>query len=277
MLDADKAINSYSEFIKQFPGLINSPEIPNSIYPDDVPVLSGTGVHLMISSFPKSASRFFIDLFVGSNKLTEVNLNLALRAVESESLDVGYLAANHQFNYVTHLHTRCYNTLPLKLLAFSIRTIILTRNIYDVIVSAKEHLDKSEHMAHIIRTPKEYKSFDDIKKYDFLIDYFVPWLFGFYASWKNAVENNWVLASWVNYSDLITATDKVIQKVSDELKIELFDGDIENMCKYAKYKKSNFNVGLPGRGKKKLNDSQIEKILYLKSFYTEYKMDELFD
>ena len=50
----------------------------------------------------------------------------------------------------------------------------------------------------------------------YIIDYLVPWLFRFYASWKNAMENNWVLASWVSYSDSITAADKVIRKVSDD-------------------------------------------------------------
>ena len=89
--------------------------------------------------------------------MREVNLNSSLRGVETDSLDSGFLCACHAENYIVHLHTHCYNTLPLFLQTFDVRMIILTRNIFDTLVSTMDHLDKNMHLAHIVNPPIRYR------------------------------------------------------------------------------------------------------------------------
>ncbi|SVD16965.1 uncharacterized protein METZ01_LOCUS369819, partial [marine metagenome] len=173
---------------------------------------------------------------------------------------------------IVHLHTPCYNTLPLFLQAFDIRTIVLTRNIFDTLLSTKEHLDKSLHLAHIIQPPRKYRDFSEREKLDFVVDHVTPWLVKFFTSWARAFENKWVLATWLDFEDVIHAPLDTLRKVFDDLKIDDSQFDFQPMVDFTNQQKSNFNVGLARRGKKLLSTGQIDRVRQIAEPFREFDM-----
>ena len=173
-MSIEKATETYRTFVESFPGVTPGSSIPLAIESKQLTPLPHQSIHLAVTSFPKSASRRLMDMFNSNRLMREVNVNTSLRAVEADSLDSGYLCACHAENYIVHLHSYCYNTLPLLLQTFDIRTIILTRNIFDTLVSAKEHLDQNLHLAHILNPPARYLRLEENDRLNFVIDHITP-------------------------------------------------------------------------------------------------------
>jgi len=267
-----EAAESYKEFLVELPAFAVGENIPLSIESKEIKVPENNKCHILVTSFPKSASRRLVDMFNSVPNIVEVNLNFSLRAVEAESLDFGYLTAYQLLDYISHLHTHCYYTLPLHLQFFDVRTIILTRNIFDVLVSIKDHLDKSNHLSHIVHVPESYSEFSDEEKYNFVINHVTPWLIKFHISWDKAIRKNWVIATWLDSSDFIKNPMISMEKIFTELKIDKNDFDFEKMIKYADEKKSNLNVGIAGRGNRILSKNQIQMVKLIAEPYREHDM-----
>jgi hypothetical protein len=275
-MSIEKATQTYNNFVSTFPGLDSADDIPYSIHSDQITTIPHDGsCHIIVTSFPKSASRRLVDMFNSNPFIHEVNVNASLHAVEADSLDSGYLRACHAANYIVHLHTPCYNTLPLFLQTFDIRTIVLTRNIFDVLISTKEHLDKSFHLAHIIQLPDTYRGFSEREKLDFVVDHVTPWLIKFFISWTRAIKNKWVLATWLGFEDVINAPLDSLRKIFDDLKIDDSQFDFKSMVDFTDQKKENFNVGLSGRGGKILSTSQINRVRQIAEPFREFDMTRI--
>jgi len=277
----EKATQIYKIFVESFPGVTPGSSIPLSFEKIEktrqllADALSHQNIHLAVNSFPKSASRRLVDMFNSNRSMREVNVNASLHAAEADSLDSGYLCACHAENYIVHLHTHCYNTLPLFLKTFDIRTTILTRNIFDTLVSTKEHLDKNMHLAHIVNPPTRYREMEEKDRFNFVIDHVTPWLLKFHTSWALARDNGWVLATWLDYEDIIKAPLDSLRKIFDELNLDDSDFDFESMINFSDQQKSNLNVGISGRGEKTFSDQQIDRIRQIAAPFSEFPLDKI--
>lgn len=270
-----KAAESYKEFLTALPAFGLGENIPMSIDSKEIKAPENANCHILVTSFPKSASRRLVDMFNSVPNITEVNLNFSLRAVEAESLDFGYLTAYQLLDYIAHLHTHCYYTLPLHLQFFDVRTILLTRNIFDVLVSIKDHLDKSNHLSHIVQVPESYSEFTDEKKYNFVVNHVTPWLIKFYISWDKAIRKGWAMAAWLDFDEFIKNPIVSMGKIFTQLKIDKNDFDFEKMIKYADEKKTNLNVGISGRGNRILSKNQIQMVRLIAEPYQAHDMSRI--
>ena len=207
--------------------------------------------------------------------MREVNLNSSLRGVETDSLDSGFLCACHAENYIVHLHTHCYNTLPLFLQTFDVRMIILTRNIFDTLVSTMDHLDKNMHLAHIVNPPIRYREMEESDRLDFVIDHVTPWLLKFHTSWVSAQKKGWVVSTWLDYEEVTKAPLDSLRKIFDELKLDDTEFDFDSMINYSDKQKTNFNVGHSGRGLKTLSNQQVNRIRRIAAPFSEFPLEKI--
>lgn len=153
--------------------------------------------------------------------------------------------------------------------------IVLVRNIYDVIASFSDEIEKvfkagiPPHTT-MIYIPDEYVTWEKSRKLDFLISIFVPWVTFYLNRWV-ALEGE---KHWVRYEDLVGDTHGTLRRILDVANFQdLSDEQIdEGIAEFAKDKanlgyKTRFNKGVVGRGAEMLSDAQKAEIRRLFAFY----------
>ena len=146
--------------------------------------------------------------------------------------------------------------------------IILTRNIFDSLVSAHDHLYdyhvnslKNNTEPFLVEgfqeIPKNFTSLDLDTRLKIICSICGPWYIKFYISWKRYAEKIEKEYLWITYENHILNQEKFINKISEFLKLE--NSEINNLsCFFKKPNrfKSRFNYGVVGRGKKIPNISK---------------------
>jgi hypothetical protein len=175
---------------------------------------------IFITCTPKSASTYLMRLladiinarattFISAYDRTEQDISL-FKVIETSIIST-----------VTHQHMKCsdYN---LKILSrFKIKPLILTRNIYDSIISMKNHIHKEPTvtwwpMAYI---DESFYIKSAEKQIDFIIDFFVPWYINFYVSWHKECEKENFL--WITYKELMEQKAETINKILQYYKLNI--------------------------------------------------------
>ena len=141
------------------------------------------------------------------------------------------------------------------------KTIVLTRNIFDTIISIKDHLRKSSTIAPMAYIPTSLLNLDESDLEFALAELLSPWFFNFYVSWSNY------------HSKLHVTYEEMVENKED------FFGKILNYCGYnskeifnkgdffiLKNKKDRFNKGLVGRGEQ-LDSRAKDYILKISRYY----------
>ncbi|WP_420562182.1 sulfotransferase domain-containing protein [Thalassobaculum sp.] len=154
--------------------------------------------------------------------------------------------------------------------------IVLVRNIYDVIASFSDEIEKvfkagiPPHTT-MIYIPDEYVEWEKSKKLDFLITIFVPWVTFYLNRWM-ALEGE---KHWVRYEDLVGDTHGTLRRILDVANFQdLSDERIhQGIAEFSKDKtdlgyKTRFNKGVVGRGSAMLSDAQKAEIHRILGFYT---------
>lgn len=230
---------------------------------------------IFITCTPKSASTFLMRIigdiigarvttFLSAYDRTEQDVNL-LKVVE-------YTA----FSSVTHQHMKCTDYNINILYKFNIKPIILTRNIYDSIISMKNHIHREPDvswwpMAYI---DKSFYLKSEDEQLDLIIDLFVPWYINFYVSWYNACKSTDYL--WITYKELIEDKVNVINKVLNYYGINksVTEDEVLRSEKNV-FDKIRYNKGKQGVGKEVLSEVQKNRIHRLFSHYPEVDFSKI--
>jgi hypothetical protein len=110
------------------------------------------------------------------------------------------------------------------------------------------------------------------KQLDYVIDFVVPWYFGFYASWHAVEREGRLNFQWMIYEEMIQDWNSAIREVLRICEIERSDEEIAIVLQSMKKKprgQTRFNKGVEGRGKETLSEAQRERILVLSEHYPE--------
>lgn len=172
----------------------------------------------------------------------------------------------HALNYVAQHHCRFSIATEQCLNAFSIKPIILVRNIFDCVVSAKDYMDGGKEDPEVAIGPMAYTSeayycWAEAKRYDFIIDMVVPWYFNFFVGWLD-----YPAGTWVSYEELVTAPSATVKRIAGELSLDVNGSTIENALAMASVSSTRRNVGTVGRGQV-LAKRQKDKVLKFASYY----------
>lgn len=225
--------------------------------------------HLCIACFPKSGSTYLaktLEAVLDYNFVNYANL-----LDDEHNIVEPLLIQNLHVNTVSHLHLTGTISNLFYLHYYKIKHIVQIRNIFDCVVSLRDHIVQESPIWPMAVIEHNFTSWDFEKQYDFIIDNFVPWYIKFYVSWFLVSQKPSSSIFWVQYEDLMSDKYNNIAKilynfripfnseklrlVLDEQKLNLKKGD------------HRLNVGKVGRGQESLSLAQIDKIKSFTRYY----------
>jgi hypothetical protein len=147
---------------------------------------------------------------------------------------------------------------------FQIYPVILMRNVFDCVVSARDHLEKEGVEGplgylppHILELPRE-------KQYDLIITMVVPWYVNFFACWSEYRGPGMRIMYRDMIEDFRGTISRILRAADLGTSYEIIDTAIE----LAKAQDIRFNVGKVGRGSEELSRRQIARIEEMFSYYS---------
>ncbi|OQA34684.1 MAG: Sulfotransferase domain protein [Betaproteobacteria bacterium ADurb.Bin341] len=166
----------------------------------------------------------------------------------------------------SHLHLRYSDYSERIIRETGLQCVLMTRNIYDTIISLADHCDKYSlkkplfYMAEV-----DWRGLSREEKIDRIIDLAVPWYFNFYAGWFSNIErlNGQIVV--VRYEDLVSDTERELKVICEKFGIEqhMAPGEAISFCEGQPTLK---NTGIPGRGAE-LSKAVVEKVERMASYY----------
>lgn len=225
--------------------------------------------YLFIACMPKSGSTFL------SNALSELTgyryVFLAYAYERSEqNLYLPKLIDSFSSGSVTHLHLRATESAIELMKMFSIRPVILVRNIFDVVVSIRDHMFNEGFEFPTFYCDESFKSLDERSQYDFIIEQGIPWYFNFYVSWHEAISKKRIEGLWLIYEEVVSDWHKTLRILADFYGIDKTDEEIDYALQQTAIKskkKIRLNKGILGRGLTFLTKEQRDRIVSMARFY----------
>ena len=227
-------------------------------------IVSGGGKHILIASMPKTASTYLCGIIAKLPGVNEVVLTYGHHRREQELCPL-QCALVHELNYVASHHTRYSQATQEVLTQFSVFPVILVRNIYDCMVSLRDHLLNESLDIPQAYVPRNFRDLTAERQYDFLVDCVVPWYISFAASWSEYEGPGLRLV----YRDLIQDFPAAVAGILKAVGLTASRSDIELAIAKVNPRDKRFNVGRIGRGMEMLSSGQIERIRKQFSFYEE--------
>lgn len=221
--------------------------------------------HVLIACFPKSGSTWLTEIFNRLPGFVKVDLVPAYDRREQE-LAFERLLLFHAQNYVAQHHCRYSLATERCLRAFSIKPVVLIRNIFDCVVSLRDYVDggisePNRRIGPIAYVPDEYFGWPLDARLDFIIDMIVPWYFNFFVGWTDCPD-----ALWVTYDELLDGPQATTRRIADALSLNVDDAAIGLALEAASLRPTRRNVAAAGRGRS-LTEQHRQKIHRLASYY----------
>lgn len=223
---------------------------------------------ILVASMPKSGSTFISKVLASATDSIYCSLVFDLKQNEQ---DIYLPKLIDYFNVPLVIHQHCRATIKnIELIEkYGLTPIVLVRNIYDSVLSIKEHIERESKNWSMIYINSNYQCLSDDERIDFIIDNYVPWVFYFFVSW-----NDYSISSqgkspvlFVKYEDMINNKVDFIERILTYLNIKALD--IQKII--AEYdntpKEVRFNKGVSGRGEQHLSEDQKKRIKVLSDYY----------
>lgn len=167
--------------------------------------------------------------------------------------------------FVPHTHTKWNEVSRAFVKEFKAQVVILTRDLYDNVVSTVDHLSNIGVNLPTGYIPESFNSMNWPDKCDLVASILVPWNISFYASWACAeLESPSIVPCYIDYADLIQnpvpALGRVLAHVKESRSLREMNEAIDAA---SNRHDTRFNVGRVGRGHESLPDHVKDRILHL--------------
>ena len=116
-------------------------------------IVPGGGKHILIACMPKSASTYLCGIISALPEMSQMNLVAGHHRREQELCPL-QCALGHHMNYVAAHHVRYSRATQDLLKSYKILPVVLVRNIFDCVVSLRDHLlrENSRYSAGLCST-----------------------------------------------------------------------------------------------------------------------------
>ncbi len=233
-------------------------------------LLFGSGRYVVISAMPKSGSTYLSRLLAEITGYQHSYFGFGYANAEQE-LYLPQVIDAYGVGTVTQQHFKA-NAANLEVLrAYSIRPVVLVRNIFDSIVSLRDHL-VSEDTGNLpgLEVDEQLRGFEKSRQLDFVIDLFVPWYLSFYISWCRAEANNSVGFLWLKYEDAAydwsACAARVLRYSGLAAEPEVIARAMEMLSSRPR-SEIRLRHGTVGRGVTELSAEQIGRVRSLAAYY----------
>ena len=214
---------------------------------------------LFITCFPKSGSTFLVSALAETTGY--IRQFLGYDHLNEQDLYLPNLIDTYNMNIVCHQHTRA--TAPnLELITqFDIRPVVLVRNVFDCLVSLRDHLGRESRSTPMFNATGEFLAKSRVDQFDELIDLALPWYINFVTSW-NMVEAEGAVPLWVTYEDMMADKAGSVRRVLDFYGLHQFDDRVSAaISRVEKSADTRFNKGVSGRGDDQISTDQRQRII----------------
>lgn len=227
---------------------------------------------IIVAAAPRTGSTFLSRALVKASGFPRARLSAAYSTNEHDLYLPGLYILN-QVGCVSQLHMKgSYHNAAL-LRTFGISPIILTRNIYDIVVSLMNDLRFKETLPgfgtglsgySFIWQDQSIKDCSDQKLIDAIIDLAIPWYVNFYVSWYRLCQQGAVNAKWVTYEDMMADKRQTLIDIMEFIDSPIVAPDLDEILNF---RAVGFNTGDSNRGEDALTAAQKERIGRLFSYY----------
>lgn len=227
------------------------------------------GHRIFIPSFPKSGSTYLSYIFYQIPEYKEVGLCLGTDRREQE-LAVVKLLDMHRFydNFVVKHHVR-YSGATHKLIEqFCLHPVLLVRNIFDSIVSFRDHSRVGGRVHQFAYMPEDLNDRDEEDILKFVARMIAPWFFNFFMSWTECEDK-----LTVTYEEINADVVAVVMKISDHYKLGLAEKGVRTAVFKAgdQPNRTRLNKAIVGRGND-LPDSVKKIVTDMAEYYRGYDL-----
>jgi hypothetical protein len=227
-------------------------------------IVPGGGKHILIACMPKSASTYLCGAISNIPGMKEAVLTIGHHRREQEICPLE-CALVHHFNYVASHHVRYSQATREIMRQYSIFPVILVRNIYDCVVSLRDHLLRESLDIPQAYVPRSFPVLTTEQQFDYIIDFIVPWYASFFASWSEYDGP----AVRLCYERLVQDFPGAIERIFETIGFDASRREIQTALEAVNPAERRFNIGRVGRGIEKLSDDQVERIRKQFSFYAD--------
>lgn len=216
---------------------------------------------ILIACFPKSGSTYLSELLCGLTGLSRGWLGAGGPLGGSYSREQDAMERHFWTSKRTVIQQHVKATKDnLDLFAdFNVRPIVLTRNIFDIVPSIRDHWLREGVIGLGHYVPQSWFQLSEAQQYSYIIKMIVPWYFHFFVSWLDGSESISTLN--VTYEELFSQKRDTIRKISAFYGFECSEHRIDEAINTMNPKKTRFNKGVSGRGKELLTREHIEEIV----------------
>ncbi len=213
------------------------------------------GKHILVACAPKSGSTYLATALSNLPGFLKVDLTLGYDNREQE-LCLLHCAAIHSADYAAQHHVRLSPQTASLIRAFHIFPVVLTRNLFDTVVSLRDHMIDNPRPSSMAFIDEGYLRWSEGRQLDFIIDFFLPWYANFLACWSSYQEP----CVRVLYRDFVAAPAETVARIAAAAGVACSAAEIDAAVAAVEPDQMRLNVGRVGRGREVLSNSQIRRI-----------------
>jgi hypothetical protein len=216
--------------------------------------------HLLLACMPKSGSTWLSTMLSSLPGFEAVTLVNGWDRREQELSEI-QLLLHHHSNYVSQMHIRYSEPTAALMHRFTLKPIVLVRNIFDIVPSIRDHWNHEG-----VRGPACYLStnltdWPPDKIDEFIVDMGLPWYFNF--SWREC-EDKLLLT----YEELRLDPRQAMARICDHYAIGVTATQIDDAISKAKRKSTRLNKAEVGR-QESISNAARKTIVTMASYYEE--------
>jgi hypothetical protein len=227
------------------------------------------GAYIFLACMPKSGSTFLARAIEDVTGFPHTRLCYAHERNEQE-LYLPKLVETYTKSIVTQQHIKATGPNLDLFVRFGIRPVIVTRNLFDVIVSIRDYLCREGVYGFpSLYATDHFLTISEEEQFDFLITFAAPWYFNFYASWYDAAHDGRIETMWLTYEELTAdwadGIERVLAFYRQPVPRDAIVAAVRRM--QGDPQKSRLNKGVAGRGMDLLSAAQRERLATMAAFY----------
>lgn len=229
-----------------------------------------SGRFVFLSAMPKSGSSFLSRVLERSLGYEHSYLAFDYQNIEQE-MYLPRVLDMYGKGTVVQQHMKGIEPNLKILRRFGIRPTILTRNLFDIIVSVRDHLlrERLDNIPSLI-VPRNYPDLALERQLDIVTSAFGPWLVSFYVSWERAESDHGFETLRLRYEDCIQDWPAAVRRMVRHYGLQERLSHVEDAIDASfTDPRSRVNKGVAGRGEELLTDRQQDQIRWVCSCYPE--------
>lgn len=217
---------------------------------------------ILLACMPKSGSTFLSNTVGRLPGFRKIALTRHYSRVEQD-ISFSLALRKYKYSYICQQHVR-YNARTAEAIeTFDLTPVVLVRNIYDCVVSLRDHLRRESIETPMAYLLESHLALEDAEIEALIVDLAVPWYVNFYVSWMFCPN-----ALWLTYEDVVADPAKVIATILERAGAKTDDAEIARSLSAADPSADRKNAGRAGRGKGLREESKAAIHRY-REFYPE--------